>query len=159
SLAQQRFDVVVTDLRMAPPDGLALLREVKQRWPETDVVLMTAYATVETTRRALQDGALDYVAKEGAFVDEIKVILARIAGERRLRAQNAALEAQVVRLQKGAARVVGTSPALVDVMALVERVAPMDSTVLLRGESGTGKDLIARAIHFQSRRAAGPWIK
>ncbi len=158
-LAEERFDVVVTDLRMAPPDGLALLREVKQKWPETAVVLMTAYATVETTRRALQDGAKDYVAKEGSFVGEIKIILGRIAEERRLRAQNAALEGQVVQLKKGVALVVGSSSALRQALALAEKVAATDSSVLLRGESGTGKDLFARAIHFQSRRAAGPWVK
>jgi DNA-binding NtrC family response regulator len=158
-LEQERFDVVVTDLRMAPPDGLGVLHEVKRKWPGTEVVLMTAYATVETTRRALQDGASDYVAKEGSFVDEIKVILDRLAGQRELRQQKQALEGQVTQLKKGVATVVGDSPALRQALELAEKVAATDSSVLLRGESGSGKDLFARAIHFASRRAGGPWVK
>ena len=76
------FDAVVTDLRMAPPDGLALLEEIRRRWPETAVVLMTAYASIETARRALKSGAYDYVDKEGEFREELKSILARAARER-----------------------------------------------------------------------------
>ncbi len=158
-LGLERFDVVVTDLRMAPPDGLALLHEIKQRWPETEVVLMTGYATVDTTRRALQDGARDYVTKEGSFVDEIRIILDRLAEERRLREQNSALAKQVVQLKRGTMEIVGDSSALRQALELAQKVAATDSSVLLRGESGTGKDLFARAIHFQSRRAGGPWVK
>jgi DNA-binding NtrC family response regulator len=152
-------DAVVTDLRMPPPDGLALLREIRERWPTTRVVLMTAYATMDSARRALKDGAYDFVDKEGEFREELKTILERAARESRLQAENQRLEGTVDSLRKGLTTVVGESAALRQALSLAERVAPTDSTVLLRGESGTGKDLFARAIHFSSRRAAGPWVK
>jgi two-component system NtrC family response regulator len=158
-LEQGPYDAVITDLRMAPPDGLALLSEVRRRWPATLVVLMTAYATVDSARRALREGAYDYVDKEGEFRDELKAILERAARETRLQAENRRLEGTVDSLKKGLTTVVGESPAVKQALSLAERVAGTDSTVLLRGESGTGKDLFARAIHFASRRAAGPWVK
>ena len=153
------FDAVITDLRMAPPDGLALLEEVKKRWPATPVVLMTAYASMETARRALKSGAYDYVDKEGEFREELKSILERVARERRLSAENAALAGTVESLRLCLATIVGEAPATRQASDLARRVAATDSTVLLRGESGTGKDLFARAIHFSSRRAGGPWVK
>jgi two-component system NtrC family response regulator len=158
-LQADAFDAVVTDLRMAPPDGLALLREVRGRWPATIVVLMTAYASMDTARRALRDGAYDYVDKEGEFREELKSILERAARERALTADNRRLAGTIDTLRKGVATVVGDSPALRHALDLAEKVAVTDSTVLLRGESGTGKDLFARAVHVASRRAAGPWIK
>ena len=154
------YDCIVTDLRMKPPDGMALLAEVKQRWPETEVVLMTAYATVETAREALKPGmAWDYVDKSGAFRDELKVILARIALKKNLTTENRALTDTVASLRKGAAAVAGESSRTKQALELAKKVAATDSNVLLRGESGTGKDLFARAIHFGSRRAAGPYVK
>ncbi len=154
-----RFDAVVSDLRMAPPDGMALLAEVRSRWPATGFVLMTAYASMDTARRALREGAYDYVDKEGGFRDEIGAILERFAREQGLKADNERLSGTVESLRQGLATIVGGSPALQQAMELARKVAVTDSTVLLRGESGTGKDLFARAIHFASRRAAGPWVK
>jgi DNA-binding NtrC family response regulator len=159
SLEAAPFDAVVTDLRMAPPDGLALLEEVRRRWPETAVVLMTAYASVETARSALTRGAYDYVDKEGDFHDELATLLERLGRERGLRDENRRLTSVVDSLQRGLATIVGESAAVRRVIELARKVAATDSTVLLRGESGTGKDLFARAIHFSSRRAAGPWVK
>jgi len=158
-LAAVPFDAVVTDLRMAPPDGLALLRDVRQRWPSVVVVLMTAYAAVDTARRALQDGAYDYVSKEGEFRVELRTILEKAARERALSADNRRLAGAVDALARGLATIVGGSPRTQQAVELARKVAATDSTVLLRGESGTGKDLFARAIHFTSPRAAGPWIK
>ena len=158
-LESGRFDAVVTDLRMAPPDGLALLAEVKSRWPAVGVVLMTAYASMDTARRALRNGAYDYVDKEGGFRDEIAAILDRFAREQGLRADNERLAGTVETLKQGLATIVGDSPVLLRAVELARKVAATDSTVLLRGESGSGKDLFARAIHFSSRRAAGPWVK
>src|SRR6266487_1454148 len=83
-LAGAPFEVVVTDLRMAPPDGLALLEQVRQRWPGVTVVLMTAFASLDTARKALTLGAYDYVDKEGEFREELRGILERAARERRL---------------------------------------------------------------------------
>lgn len=159
ALARAPFDAVITDLRMKPPDGLALLEEVRARWPATPVVLMTAYGNVETARRALTRGAADFVAKEGAFHDELKSVLERLARERALRDDNARLAGTVASLARGLATIVGDAPATRQAVELARKVAATDATVLLRGESGSGKDLFARAIHVASRRAAGPWVK
>jgi DNA-binding NtrC family response regulator len=153
------FDAVVTDLRMAPPDGLALLAEVKRRWPTTTVVLMTAYASLDTARRALKLGAFDYVDKEGEFREELGAILEKAARERHLTSENQRLAHTVDSLTRDLTTIVGTAPSLARALELARKVAATDSTVLLRGESGTGKDLFARAIHFSSRRAGGPWVK
>ena len=153
------FDAVVTDLRMAPPDGLALLAEVKRRWPATTVVPMTAYASLDTARRALKLGAYDYVDKEGEFREELGAILEQAARERHLAAENQRLAHTVDSLTRDLTTIVGTAPSLARALELARKVAATDSTVLLRGESGTGKDLFARAIHFSSRRSGGPWVK
>jgi DNA-binding NtrC family response regulator len=158
-LAKGPFDAVVTDLRMAPPDGLALLEQVRARWPGVTVVLMTAFASLATARQALKLGAYDYVDKEGEFREELRAILERAARERRLEADNLNLRGTVDSLTRGLATIVGDSPGVRQAVELARKVAPTDSTVLLRGESGTGKDLFARALHFSSRRAAGPWVK
>ena len=158
-LERGAFDAVVTDLRMAPPDGLALLAEVRQRWPETLVILMTAYAALETARKALKAGAHDYVEKEGDFTDVLALSL-KEAGERQaLKRENTRLSRTVESIREGALPIVGQSPATQRVLELARKVAATDSTVLLRGESGSGKDLFARSIHLMSRRAAGPWVK
>ncbi len=153
------FDAVVTDLRMPRMDGLELLRELRHRWPGAVLVMMTAYGDMETGRRALRDGAFAYVHKEGDFAGEIAAHLERAARERQLETDNRRLAGTVDSLKKGLATVVGESPALRLALGLAHKVAATDSTVLLRGESGTGKDLFARAIHFSSRRSAGPWVK
>ena len=159
ALEASPFEAVVTDLRMAPPDGLALLAEVRRRWPETTVVLMTAYASLETARRALKLGAYDYVDKEGEFREELKAILEKAARERHLASENRRLAGAVDSLTRDLTTIVGAAPATQRAVELARKVASTDSTVLLRGESGTGKDLFARAIHFTSRRAGGPWVK
>ena len=133
------FDALVTDLRMPSPNGLELLAQAKQRWPDLTVVLMTAYAETETARQAFKSGAYDYVNKEGEFREELKGILGRAEREDHLRRENRRLEGTVDSLKKGLTTVVGESPALRQALSLAQRVAVTDSTVLLRGESGTGK--------------------
>jgi len=153
------FDAVVTDLRMKPPDGMALLAEVRRRWPETTVVMMTAFAGLGTAREALKLGAQDYVEKEGDYVDVIARVLREAAEKRELQSSNKALAATVESLRRDALPVVGGSPATRAALDLARKVAATDSTVLLRGESGTGKDLFARTIHALSNRAGGAWVK
>jgi DNA-binding NtrC family response regulator len=158
-LEAARFDAVVTDLRMAPPDGMAVLEAVRERWPGTVVVMMTAFAALETARRALKAGAWDYVEKEGDFAEVIALAL-RQAGERRqLERDVTRLSAAVESIRRETLPVVGDAPATRHALELAGKVAVTDSTVLLRGESGTGKDLFARTIHALSRRAGGPWVK
>jgi DNA-binding NtrC family response regulator len=153
------IDAVVTDLRMKPPDGMALLAEVRRRWPETTVVMMTAFAGLTTAREALKLGAQDYVEKEGDYVDVIARVLRDAAEKRELQSSNRALAATVESLRRDALPVVGDAPATRAALELARKVAATDSTVLLRGESGTGKDLFARTLHALSKRASGPWVK
>ncbi len=158
-LEAARFDAVVTDLRMAPPDGMALLAEVRERWPDTAVILMTAYAALETARKALKLGARDYVEKEGDFTEVIVLSLREHAEKSALANENQRLSATLDTVRREALPVVGDAPATRKALDLAARVAVTDSTVLLRGESGSGKDLFARTIHMLSRRAGGPWVK
>ncbi|MCC6348915.1 MAG: sigma-54-dependent Fis family transcriptional regulator [Candidatus Eisenbacteria bacterium] len=158
-LEESRFDAVVTDLRMAPPDGMAVLAAVRERWPETVVVVMTAYAALETARAALKLGAWDYVEKEGDFGEVIALALQSARERASLRGDVRRLSATVEGLRAAALPVVGEAPATRRALELARKVAATDSTVLLRGESGTGKDLFARTIHALSRRSGGPYVK
>ncbi len=152
-------DAVVTDLRMKPPDGMAVLVEVRRRWPETTVVVMTAFAGLATAREALKLGAQDYVEKEGDYVEVIARVLRDAAEKRELLQSNRALAASVESLRRDALAVIGDAPATRAALELLRKVAATDSTVLLRGESGTGKDLFARTLHALSKRAGGAWVK
>jgi DNA-binding NtrC family response regulator len=121
--------------------------------------MMTAFAGLGTAREALKLGAQDYVEKEGDYVDVIARVLREAAEKRELQNSNRALAATVESLRRDALPVVGGSPAARAALDLARKVAATDSTVLLRGESGTGKDLFARTIHALSKRAGGPWVK
>jgi DNA-binding NtrC family response regulator len=158
--AREIFDAVVTDLRMPPPDGLEVLRELRRQRPQTAVILMTAYADARTAVQAMREGAYDFLAKDPApDPDEVALRLERLAEERAARAEREQLRGEVSALRRQAFAVVGESPALAHAVSLIEKVAPTPSTVLLTGETGTGKDLFARAIHTLSPRASGPWVK
>jgi DNA-binding NtrC family response regulator len=157
TLRQEKIDLVVTDLKLPGMNGLELLQAVKRTNATIPVVVMTAYGTVETAVEAMKAGASDYLLKPFAL-EEMKLILGKELDVHRLREENRSLrEALGERYQFR--NIVARSPKMQEVLATVERVAPTHSTVLLGGESGVGKDLIARAIHEHSRRAAGPFIK
>jgi DNA-binding NtrC family response regulator len=148
-------DLVITDLRMEGMDGVALLKEVRRRFPLVDVVVMTAYASLETAVTALREGAYDYIIKPFR-TDEVLLVVARVEQKRRLEAENRGLRAA---LAHGAYdEIVGRSPALEEIRRLIAGLAASDATVLIRGESGTGKEVVARAVHRASRRAGGPFI-
>ncbi len=153
---QEPFDVVLTDLRMPDLDGLELLRAVREHAPDTQVIVMTAYGTIDSAVEAMRRGALDYVSKPFKE-DELLLRIARAVERRRLRGQIHLL-ADDFRRRYGLEHIVGSSPAIREVLERVQRVAPTDATVLLTGESGTGKELVARALHASSRRSGGPFV-
>ena len=147
-LSESTVDIVLSDLKMPDGDGLELLRAVKEKTPNTVVILLTGYGTVETAVEAMKEGAYDFITKP--FKKAVILSTIERAIERQnLRQENTYLKAQ---LGKGKAydEIIGKSQALQDVLAMVERVAPLISTVLITGASGTGKELIAQAIHKKS---------
>ncbi len=150
-------DLVLTDLKLPGMTGLDFLQAVKRFQAALPVVVMTAFGTVETAVEAMKAGAGDYILKPFSL-DEMRLVVRKELDVRRLREENIALrEALQQRYQHP--NIVAGSPKMQEVLATVERVAPTNSTVLLGGESGVGKDLIARVIHEKSRRASGPFIK
>ncbi len=144
----QDFDLVLSDLRMPGADGLAVLRHTREVSPQTLVLLMTAHATVETAVEALQRGAQDYLLKPLIFEDMLHKI-DHLLQHRQVAWENQLLRSQVDR-QWDFENLVGRSAAMREVMRLVRRVAPTNSTVLITGESGAGKEVVARAIHHFS---------
>jgi DNA-binding NtrC family response regulator len=149
------FDTVLTDLRMEPVDGMAVIEGVKQRSAETQVVVLTAYGEVETAVEALRKGAFHYLTKPINF-DEVAHTIERALDRARLERENRALRRTVRRLEPG--NLVGGSAAMVALRELIAKVAPSEATVLIRGESGTGKEVVARAIHDQSPRADAAFV-
>src|ERR1017187_10075776 len=156
-LRQEKIDLVVTDLKLPGMNGLEFLQVVKRTHATLPVVVMTAYGTVETAVEAMKVGASDYVLKPFGM-EEIKLILRKELDVHRLREENRSLR-EALGERYPFRNIVAYSQKMQEVLATVERVAPTNSTVLLGGESGVGKDLIARAIHEKSRRASGPFVK
>jgi DNA-binding NtrC family response regulator len=150
------YDVALLDIRMPGFTGIEVLRHIKEVSPETEVILLTGHATVETAVEALRHGAFDYLTKPCKMA-ELEVLLQRIAEKRTLVHKSMALEARLKGIE-GTARLVGSSLAMNRVQTMISKVAPTDSTVLVLGETGTGKEVVARALHDQSKRAGMPFI-
>jgi DNA-binding NtrC family response regulator len=151
-LAAEPVDLVVTDLRMPDVDGLAVLRAARARDPAPEVVVMTAFATAESAVEAMKAGAADYVTKPFSM-DELRLRVRRLAAQRSAEARSAWLLARL------APDLVAESPAMKAALAAARQVAPTDASVLLLGDSGTGKSQLARVVHYASRRAAGPLVE
>ena len=150
-----RIQVVLTDLMMPGTSGIELMRALKQVSPDTEVVMMTAYGTVETAVQAMREGAYDFVEKPLKRMTIIKSV--RKAAERQsLVAENRSLKQEIKLLTRR--EIVGSSPALRRVLDVATQAAPSSATVLVLGESGTGKELLARYIHERSSRAKGPFV-
>ncbi|MCO5169347.1 MAG: sigma-54 dependent transcriptional regulator [Planctomycetes bacterium] len=149
-------DVVLADLAMPRVDGLELLDRLRALDPELPVVLITAFASVDSAVAALRKGAHDYVTKPFRN-DQLLAVLRNAATQRRLARENRALRREVDRAF-GVTELVGRSPGLAEVLRKVERAGPTEAAVLIRGETGTGKELVARALHHASRRAGGPFV-
>jgi DNA-binding NtrC family response regulator len=153
ALRARSFELVVTDVRMAGMDGLALLHEIRRRQPDTLVVLMTAYATVPQAVEAMRAGAYDYLVKPFAL-DEMGLLVRRALELYDLRRENRRLKLatdEPILLDS-------VSPAMQRALDVARQVAASDATVLLTGESGTGKTVLARQIHTWSARSAGPFV-
>jgi DNA-binding NtrC family response regulator len=144
-LSRQEFDLVLTDLRMKGLDGLAVLGESKRLWPDTEVVVMTGHATVATAVEAMRLGACHYLTKPYGLA-EVRATVAEAMDKRRLRLEVARLSRQVAELGRRPL-IIGESPAIEALKDHIQHIAPTDSTVLILGETGTGKELVARAIH------------
>jgi len=156
-LGENHIDLVVTDLKLPGMDGLEFLQTIKRQNAALPVVVMTAFGSVETAVDAMKAGAADYVLKPFSLT-EMRLVIHKELDVRNLREENRSLR-EALGKRFSHPNVVARSPKMQEVLATVERVAPTNATVLLGGESGVGKDLIARAIHEKSRRASGPFLK
>ena len=156
-LASEPVHLVLTDLKLPGISGLEFLQTAKQQDPALPIVVMTAFGSVETAVEAMKAGASDYVLKPFSLA-EMRMVVNKELDNSRLREENRSLR-EALGQKYSHPNIVAISPKMQEVLATVERVAPTNSTVLLGGESGVGKDLIARAIHEKSRRAAGPFVK
>ena len=150
------YDVVLTDIRMIGVDGMEVLRAYRLKNPETIIIMMTAFGSIETAIQAIKEGAYDYVSKPFKL-EEIKLTIHRALEQNRLLQENLLYRQELITKYK-LENIVGRSPQMLQVYKTIARVAESRSTILLIGESGTGKELVARAIHFNSLRAAKPFV-
>ncbi len=151
------FDLMFTDIKMPRLDGLGFLAQAVRRQPETPVIVLTAYGTIESAVEAMKKGAYDYLSKP-IDKDLLKLTVERALQKRRLVRENRALRS-LVEQEQSIAAIVGTSEPLRQVVEMLEVIAPQPVDVLITGPSGTGKELVARALHWSSPRAEKPFIK
>jgi two-component system NtrC family response regulator len=154
---QEPFELVLTDQKMPDLSGLQVLEAVRAITPETAVIVMTAYGTIETAVEAIKAGAADYLTKP-LNLDELLHRIHQVRERQRLVSENRELREALAERHR-VEGIIGDSGPMQEALSLVRRVAPSDATVLIRGESGTGKELIAKAIHYASPRASGPLVK
>jgi len=152
-LDEQGFDLVITDLRMPGQDGLSLIKKIKAEQPEVEVIVMTAHGTVDTAVEAMKLGAFDYLQKPLGGPDQLRLIVHRALERRRLLDARAAAEpvSDLPPLTYG-------DPAMAPVVTAIDKVARTGASVLLLGETGTGKEVVARTIHAKSERRSGPFL-
>jgi len=155
-IRNENFDLVIADLNMPEMTGLDVLNEVRSFKSEQELIVMTAFASVDTAIEAMKRGAADYITKPFK-IDEIKLVIEKSINRRKLIGENITLKRQL-QGDHSFDNFIGRSEAVVKVKKLARRIATSDSTVLIRGESGTGKDLVARAIHSLSPRCGGPFV-
>jgi DNA-binding NtrC family response regulator len=152
---KERFDLAISDIRMPKVDGMALFRFIRERSPSTDVILMTGYGEVEQAVEALKDGAEDYLTKP-VDLDELAFRVERVMQRRMVESELESARAELRGLAKG--RIIGKSPAIAKLLDMLETIAESDAPVLIVGETGTGKELVARRLHELSPRRGGPFV-
>jgi DNA-binding NtrC family response regulator len=150
-------DVVISDMRMPEMDGLELLQELKKKQPDIEVIMVTAYGTIETAVEAMKRGAYDFVQKP-INLGETRELVRKAIEKRSLVRENLQLREQLRDKYKFSS-IIGNSPRIAEIFQVIAQVAPTQATVLITGESGTGKELIANAIHYNSPRSSKPFIK
>jgi DNA-binding NtrC family response regulator len=155
-LEAQSFDVVLTDLRMEKVDGMQILQRCRETNPDTEVIVITGFASLESAVEAMKHGAYYYIAKPFRL-DEVRKVVAEAIEKIRLRRENRALREQVDSFQ-GKVRIITQDGEMQRLLDMARQVAPTDCNVLITGESGTGKELFAHYLHNQSRRADGPFL-
>ncbi len=150
------FDIVITDVRMGDKDGMEVLRSFKKIAPETTVIMITAFGSIETAIEAIREGAFDYISKPFKL-DEIKFTIRRALEQRRLLQENRFYRQELLSKYQFK-NVIGRTPQMFEVYKTIAKVADTKSTVLIYGERGTGKELVARSIHYNSYRNERPFI-
>ncbi|MGE4298834.1 MAG: sigma-54-dependent transcriptional regulator [Desulfovibrionaceae bacterium] len=158
TLAQGRFDLVLTDVKLPGMTGLESVPKLKDVDPGVDIIVMTAYASREAAVEAVRNGAYDFFAKPFSLA-EMEVVIRRALEKRRLQAEVSSLRRALGAEGGPLARLVGDSDPMRRIKALLEKIAPLETTVLITGESGTGKELVADTIHALSSRAAKPFVR
>jgi len=153
-MKEKAFDLVITDLKMSSMGGMEVLRRVKESYPDSQIVVITGYATVSSAVEVMKMGAYDYLPKPFT-PEELRNVVRRALADLEIRLQNRAMKAAAAKPATVHHQLIGDSPKMHAVVKMIGKVAPTDSTVLICGESGTGKELIARAIHANSRRKGG----
>ncbi len=156
AFSRQRYDLVITDLKMPHIGGMKLLKFLKEEYPDTVVVVITGYASVQSAVEAMRLGAFDYITKP-LKDDRVQLSLQRALSFALLRGENESLKDQLME-KFDFGKMIGYSNGMKTVFATIEKVAGTDSTVIIYGESGTGKELVARALHFNSERKTGPLV-
>jgi two-component system, NtrC family, response regulator AtoC len=156
-LENENFEVIFTDMKLPKLSGLEVLKKAKSVSPETEVVVMTAYGTIETAVEAMKAGACDYLLKPFT-PDQVELLIGKISETLNLRAQNAYLKKEMEE-RLGFGEIIGQSPQLLELYETIKKIADTKASVLICGESGTGKELVARAIHYNSERRGKPFIK
>src|SRR5947209_16292428 len=155
-LEKGAFDAAILDLRMPGLDGIGVLEQLKQIAPDTEAIVMTGHASMETAIDAMRLGAFDYITKPCKLA-QIEAVLHKVIEKRDLKHKNLALQSRVTAAE-GPTVPVGDSPPMAGVHRLIATVAPTESTVLVLGETGTGKELAARILWQQSKRAEMPFV-
>lgn len=155
-LQEQEFDVVLTDLKMEKVDGMEILEKCKKLYPDTEVIMITAYATIPSAVETMKKGAYDYIAKP-LKLDEVRKVVREALEKVKLKKENRLLREELEKYE-GRVKIITQDPEMQRLLDVARQIAPTDCNVLITGESGTGKELFARYIHFNSKRLSGPFF-